>query len=272
MFILYADDAGNTGSDYENPQQPVFSLAGIIVRQDQWHGINERMSNLKSHLMPEYDDVEIHAVEIFNGSKNHKKGYNFRKNTVEQNRAILEAFVDFVVKENLPIIYFSVRKSYLKEYCKRHYANAIKLDPYVIAFPYMTSFFDEYVKEKDDKGLIMLDEQNTMVGKIDTVLSMIRGTDVPATAISFHANDIIETALFLESFKSNFIQLADICNFYINRYISMSNGILPNRDKQEHFKKMFFKLKPLILAPPFDPFKETALFGFFDDNNEILGK
>jgi hypothetical protein len=32
MDILYADDAGNTGTDYDNQQQPIFSLAGVIKR------------------------------------------------------------------------------------------------------------------------------------------------------------------------------------------------------------------------------------------------
>ncbi len=270
MYILYADDAGNTGVDYDNPQQPVFSLAGIVVQQERWHEINVRMNALKKQLIPECENVEIHATDIFSGKKNIAKGYDFRKNTPQQNRDILEAFVNFVLEENLPIIYFSVRKSYLKHYCKRHYANAVKLDPYVIAFPYVVSFFDEYVKDKKDKGLIILDEQNTMVGKVDTVLSMIRGSNT--VSAGFHVDNIIETALFLESFKSNFIQLADICNFYINRYISMLNGVEPNPDKKKHFEKMFIKLKTMILDQPFDPFQETSLFGFFDENNEVLGK
>lgn len=270
MYFLYADDSGNTGVDYDNAQQPVFTLAGIVVHQNQWHGINDRMNDLKKQLMPEYEDVEIHATEIFGGVKNRKKGYDFRKNSPERNRYILESFVDFIQKEELPIIHFSVRKSFLKAYCQKNYAGAVKLDPYVIAFPYVASFFDDYVKLNKDKGLIMLDEQNAMVGKIDTVLSLLRGSTPDDSG--FHAGEIIEKALFLESLKSNFIQLADICSFYINRYISMQNGVQPSPDKQKHFEKMFEKLLAMVLALPFDPFKETALFGFFDENNEILGK
>lgn len=36
MHILYVDEAGNTGTDYDNPQQPIFSLSGIIVDTDDW--------------------------------------------------------------------------------------------------------------------------------------------------------------------------------------------------------------------------------------------
>ena len=116
----------------------------------------------------------------------------------------------------------------------------------------------------------MLDEQNSIITNIDTAFSMVRLAKEDTKG--FHADNIIERALFLESSKSSFIQLADVCNFYINRYISMKNGVQPNEDKQNHFKEMWRKLQPLILPPPFDPYKETDLFYFFDDNKDALGK
>ena len=271
MFILYADDAGNTGTDYDNKQQPVFSLAGIVVNENSWFDLNEKINALKQTLFPDCPDVEIHATDIFNGKKDKQHGrFNFRANTVEHNRAILEAFVDLVASENIPIIYFSVRKEKLKDYCKTRYGGAVKINPYLIAFPYITSFFDHYVSSRGERGLIMLDEQNSILANIDTAFSRIRLAG--DNQRSFHANNIIEQALFLASSKSNFIQLADVCNFYINRYISMEHGVQPSQDKQAHFSKMWEKLKPLIVEPPFDPYTQTDLIGFFDDNKEILGK
>lgn len=270
MYILYADDAGSTGTDYDNKQQPVFSLAGVIVKDDNWFQINDKISSLKHKILPNCPDVEIHAADIFSGKKDKKGRFNFRQNTTEENRGILAAFVDLVVSENLPIIYFSVRKENLKNYCNYHFGGAVKIDPYLIAFPYVTSFFDHYVTQRKDRGLIMLDEQNSIIANIDTAFSMVRLAKDDTK--NFHADNIIERALFLESVKSNFIQLADVCNFYINRYISMQNGLQPSEDKQDHFRLMWHKLKPLIVSPPFDPYKETDLFCFFDDNKEVLGK
>lgn len=270
MYILYADDAGNTGTDYDNPQQPVFSLAGVIVKDDAWFKVNDEINKLKKDILPDFPDVEIHAADIFSGKKDKRGRFNFRHNTAQKNRDILDAFVNLVVSQKLPIIYFSVRKENLKNYCNYHFGGALKIDPYLIAFPYITSFFDYYVTKRNDRGLIMLDEQNSIIANIDTTFSMVRLAG--ENTKSFHANNIIERALFLESIKSNYIQLADVCNFYINRYISMKNGLQPSDDKKEHFKNMWDKLKPLIVPPPFDPYKETDLFCFFDDNKEVLGK
>ncbi len=270
MYILYADDAGNTGVDYDNIQQPIFSLAGIIVEDGAWLGINEKIKTLKQKIIPHFPNAEIHATDIFGGKKSKNGLFNFRQNSVEENRKILSSFVDIVVSESLPIIYFSVRKGNLKDYCNHNFGGAIKIDPYIIAFPYVTSFFDHYVTERKSRGLIMLDEQKSIVSNIDNAFFQIQSSGKAVKL--FHANNIIERALFLESSKSNFIQLADVCNFYINRYISMEYGIRPSEDKCVHFQSMWKKIEPLIVPPPFDPYKETGLFRFFNENREALGK
>jgi hypothetical protein len=83
---------------------------------------------------------------------------------------------------------------------------------------------------------------------------------------------IIERALFLESAKSNFIQLADICNFYINRHLSIKVGVAPNEVKKQHIEKMYQKIEPLILNPIANPEELKEMLAFFEDNAELLGK
>lgn len=69
MYILYADDAGNTGTDYDNKQQPIFSLAGIVVKDNAWSRINDKINVLKQKILPDNSNIEIHATDIFNGKK-----------------------------------------------------------------------------------------------------------------------------------------------------------------------------------------------------------
>lgn len=42
MQILYADESGSTGTDYDNNEQPIFVLGGVIVDKDKWHEINKK--------------------------------------------------------------------------------------------------------------------------------------------------------------------------------------------------------------------------------------
>ena len=41
MYLMYSDESGNTGTDLDNKQQPIFALAGIIVKDEKWHKIND---------------------------------------------------------------------------------------------------------------------------------------------------------------------------------------------------------------------------------------
>ncbi|WP_041587700.1 DUF3800 domain-containing protein [Thermincola potens] len=78
MYILYADDAGNTGTDYDNEQQPIFSLTGIVVDENRWISLNEAFEAHKKVIMPEHAECEIHATDIFQGQKCPSKcGYSY---------------------------------------------------------------------------------------------------------------------------------------------------------------------------------------------------
>lgn len=48
MYILYADESGNTGTDFDNSQQPIFVLSSVLVNENNWHNINRLLDNKKA--------------------------------------------------------------------------------------------------------------------------------------------------------------------------------------------------------------------------------
>ena len=52
MYLLYADESGNTGTDLDNKQQPIFVLAGILVNDKNWHKINNKFNKGKIEILP----------------------------------------------------------------------------------------------------------------------------------------------------------------------------------------------------------------------------
>ena len=269
MYILYADEAGNTGTDYDNKQQPIFSLSGIVVNTDKWNDLNSYILEKQRLIIPEFLDCELHATEIFNGKKCKNNTYNFRQFPLEKNLNILEQLVDLVVEINCPIITFIVRKENLKRYCRSNYGSSVKIDPYLIAFPYITLFFDELLINQGSNGLIFLDEQKPLVANIDSILDKLKLID-DFNFFDIKVTNVIERALFLDSSKSKFIQLADLCNFYINRYISMDYECIPKEPKATHIINMYKKIEPLIFKPNINPSELKNMLIFFDDNKEIL--
>ena len=267
MYIYYADDSGNTGTDYDNKQQPVFSLAGWIVETNNWNELNEHITKKKKEILKEYYNIEIHTTDIFNGKKDKKGKYNFRKNGLEGNFKILDNLVDMAISLNPKILAFVVRKKKLKQYCEVKFNMKTKIDPYLIAFPYILKFFDEFLIKNNANGLIFLDEQEKVVNNIDNILSNLR---INIEQNELKIKNIVERALFLNSFKSNFIQIADLFNFYINRYKSMKEGRIPTQNKKEHIIKNYNKIKKFIIKSEIDSFKYTEILNFFDEYKDIF--
>ena len=243
MKILYIDEAGNTGLDLNNNQQPIFTLCGIVVDEADWYELNHHIQQVKKEISPELISAEIHASEIFNSSKNLKKGFDFRKNPYQKNLEILENIVDSITSIGFDIFCFNIKKDTylenLKQYLKFDKSKNI-VEPYTLSFARMIRAYDNYLIEKNCNGMIFKDEITSVDKELDKLYDVVFSDECTI-------NNIIENALSLDSKKSTFIQLADICNFYINKYYSITlYDKVKNKEKKEHCLKQYEKLKPFI--------------------------
>ncbi len=58
-----------------------------------------------------------------------------------------------------------------------------------------------------------------------------------------YVDNIIEYPMFLDSDSTNYIQIADILSFYVNKYYSIQNGYQKyGEEKKKHCISMFEKL------------------------------
>lgn len=242
MYILYADESGSTGTDYDNPTQKIFTLAGLTLNDKDWYDLNYKIQKEKEKISPDLVNYEIHANDIFQSSRNKGKGYDFRKNSIKDNLHILEQLVDLVVDLNLPIFSVAIDKQKFKKFIIKVHGSSIKIDPYLYAFSFLSIEYNNFLIQNKSNGMILLDENNNIVDSLEKIYSKLIGDNFEGDT-----NNIIENVLFLESKKNNFIQLADLCNFYINKYYNIKwFGDLNNKEKNQHCLKMFKKLQPLI--------------------------
>jgi hypothetical protein len=102
------------------------------------------------------------------------KDYNFRENTLAENLSILEQLVDPIVELKMSVLMLMVRKCNLKNYCQSKFGMGIKIDPYLIAFPYISLSFNYYIKNKSSNGMIFLDEQSALINRIEDMLERLR--------------------------------------------------------------------------------------------------
>ena len=79
MELLYLDESGSTGLDLDNKHQPYFVLAGVSVKDDKWHKVNDYFEQEKIKIYPDFSDIEIHTNELFNSNPKSPFYKNFWK-------------------------------------------------------------------------------------------------------------------------------------------------------------------------------------------------
>lgn len=230
MQILYADESGNTGIDYENEQQPIFVLGGVIVEENKWHEINTKFNEEKQKILPILKYEEIHTNELFNSSKKSV----FDQYEWTKNLQTLEKLVELVISMDLKFVYVAIDKMEMK----KDLGKEIRIDPYVISFCALYVKMMNYLKKNNEKGIIFLDEIINIPEKLKAIYPTMEGDN----------KSIIEQAVFLKSKDTNFIQIADIFSFYTNKYIQIvKKNKRYSEIKNEHCIKMFEKLHEKML-------------------------
>lgn len=218
MYILYADESGSTGTDFDNEQQPIFVLGGFVVEDDKWHEINRLFNKKKIEINEVFRNAEIHTNEIFNSSKKSIfDSFEWRNNL-----NTLEKLADVISELSLEFFYVGIDKpTFKKNILKRDPENKMKIldmDPYMTAYIELQNRVSSYLNIHDNKkGLMFLDE----------FLSLDRKQFEATKFLPERSEDkdnIIENALFLKSHSSNFIQIADFYAFYLNKYFCIKNG------------------------------------------------
>lgn len=247
MQILYADESGSTGTDYDNKEQPIFVLGGVIVDKDKWHEINEKFDSEKQKILPILKEYEIHTNELFNSSKKSI----FDKYDWKENLKVLEKIAEIIEKLDIKFTYILIDKAEMKKELKNKFDGKVKIDPYILAFCTTYVIFMSNLEENNKKGIIFLDE----IIKIPEMLNNMYPT------FNMYNKNIIEKAVFLKSKDTNFIQIADFWAFYVNKYTQITRGYKKYSEiKNEHCIKIFDKLN------------KKLLFGGYLDVHDIISK
>ncbi len=244
MYLMYANESGNTGTDLDNKEQPLLSLTGIALDDKDWYDISNEFEKRKSEICPDLVSSEVHAVDIFSASKSSKKGYDFRKYTLKEDLKILEDLVNFIVSYNFPIFNCIINKSAYRKTINKYIGNSVKIDPYLLGFTCISSAYNDYLIHEQKNGMIFLDEIKDKIKDINILYDKLLFTNFES-----NTNNIIEKVVYLESCKNNFIQMADICSFYINKYYCIKLfDMSANITKKQHCIDMFKKLEPHIIS------------------------
>lgn len=229
MELLYLDESGSTGLDLDNKQQPYFVLAGVSIKDDKWHEVNDYFELEKIKIYPDFSNIEIHTNELFNSNPKSP----FYKNFWKDNLNILEKLGDLIGSLDIKLSYAIVNK---KVY-KKHFGNNIVVDPYLYTFAVIYENYNSYLQKHNDYGIVFCDELKKMEQSLEILYPRLKKDN----------RNIIEKTFYLNSKKNNFIQIADICSFYINKFnCIMSKSSTMDKYKTYHCFRMYTKIKDIL--------------------------
>ncbi|TVR10098.1 MAG: DUF3800 domain-containing protein [Salinarimonadaceae bacterium] len=200
MYLVYTDEAGNTGLR-KDPDQPIHMIGALIVEASQVQRINEDVVAAMREVAPEQEvhDWEIHGAEIFSG-----KG-RFREVPPGRRIAPVKALLGLLTKHEAVVGYAAVDK----------FASKAKLHPHELAFGLLAERLQDWLDERQSLGLIIADE-NREVQKF--VIAAMRRYQLAGWNFGGRGapmSRIIDTVHFIQSVDNRVLQLADLATYFL---------------------------------------------------------
>ncbi|HDZ69112.1 MAG TPA: DUF3800 domain-containing protein [Phycisphaerales bacterium] len=212
MNFVYIDESGNTGLNLKDSQQPVFVLAGMILPESKWFLLEEKFSDIaKSYLGDSLPDLfELHAIDLKVG-----RGV-FENLSFEKQLSFRDEMLQLLVDNKIAIIYRRIIKSSFEAFCEKNYGPGIKVNPYIMALPFVCVEVDHYLRQKgnDELGMFIFDEQKENLDDAERSLRTLRLD----SASILQTTNIIEKGFFIDSSKSFALQLVDLAVYYVRKY------------------------------------------------------
>ncbi len=236
MNLVYIDESGNTGLNLKDSQQPVFLLAAMILPESKWFSLEERFLNIVKEYFgyPLPSPFEIQAKDLKS-----RRGI-FEKLTFAQQLSFRDRMLQLLLDNEIAVVYRRIIKSKFAIFCEEHYGPGIRVNPYIMALPFVCMEVDHYLRQKgtDQLGMFIFDEQKETLDDAERSLRTLR---LDSTSI-LKTTNIIEKGFFIDSSKSFALQLVDLAAYYIRKYEENELGLRVSPvDKQT-----FFRIKDLV--------------------------
>lgn len=203
MHLIYFDESGNTGSNLDDKQQPIFVLAGLIIPDRVWSNVEQELENVIATYFPHprRENFEIHGTDIRSGRK------DFKNMRVDDRVALRDAWFHVARRYNLKLVYRAVVKSDFQNWLQ-YWGSTGAINPHVIVFRLVAQIINRYLQDLpiNELGIFISDENKEVTYDVEQSVRMLR--ELPGT---LQLDRVIEKGFFIESSKSLMLQLCDLC-------------------------------------------------------------
>lgn len=234
MHFYYLDEAGCTGADLNNAQQPIFVLGGVSVRDEGWNRTQEDFVNIiKAYFAGNVPaGFELHTEQLLspNGEGPFANHVRDRRNQLAKN------LLSLLNSRSHDVHMFAIDKQKLAcETCAIEMNYNLKT-PYLVAYDYLLTHVNWFVKERlglSARGMLIIDIKDQFHSDIEAVTRFRRFEDTTAHRIKW----IVEFSYPVDSKKNPMVQLSDLVVFCTKKFFEIESGY---RDNYPAEAKQFF--------------------------------
>ena len=212
MYLIYTDEAGNTGA-HRDPDQPIHMIGAMLVEDDKVEAIARQFADVMAARFPDIfwqKEFELHGSDVFGGSG------LFKTVKPEVRIAACDDVFDILIREEIPIMWAAIDK--LKSGASEH--------PHSLAFRLLAKRLDDFLRVKDSLGLIIADENKEMEQKVIDDLVRYKRTSAGWGYGSPKITKIIDSVHFVQSKNNPNIQIIDLVTYFLNKGLRIEGQII----------------------------------------------
>jgi hypothetical protein len=234
MHFYYLDEAGCTGADINNEQQPTFVLGGISVRDEGWNKTQEclakKLSDYFGGNVPE--NFELHAEELLSPNGNGP----FLGHDRERRNQLTKEVLSLLNSRSHDVHLFAIDKQKLANGVCSIPVNYNLRIPYLVAYDYLLTHINWFVKARlgrSARGMLIIDAKEQFHSEIEAITRYRRFEDTMANRVKW----IVEFSYPVDSRKNPMVQLSDLVVFCAKKFLEIESGY---RDNYSDEAKRFF--------------------------------
>ncbi|MHC4552071.1 MAG: DUF3800 domain-containing protein, partial [Planctomycetota bacterium] len=218
MHFFYLDESGDTGTNLEDKDQPIFVLSGISVADEKWNKTQEAITAIYSGYFEGTVpcNFELHATELLCRSG---EGF-FKGHDIDKRLGLVDSMLNLLAERGHDVHYFAIEKKVLAEADYEHvmpYNNKI---PYYCSFDYLITYINWHMQKnlgRTSRGLIVLDWKEEFHEGIEKIIHNRRYEG----ALSQRIKRVVEFSYPVDSQKNPMVQFSDLIALCLRRFLEI---------------------------------------------------
>jgi uncharacterized protein DUF3800 len=230
MRFAYMDEAGNTGRNYSDPDQPIHLILTVLVDEENVAALHEHIREMGRRHCPgdcREDRFEFHGHDLHAG-----RGY-FDGVAPAKRIEIYDDILAGIELVEAEVIVRGVEKSGLE----RRYANPYH--PHDIALMYTIESIERMARKHDCRVLLIADEAKEVEDAARRDLAHYQEMGTSWGIYAEQIDHIVDTIHFVTSHSNGGIQLADCATYITSRIEKIRAGIVPDNRSAEAVEELW---------------------------------